>query len=257
MAGPVPTYLTTQTAAQTAFTVPFGLLTFVNAAIATAVTAGEFNVTVDCSLFVTEDVSNLRIYLDSLGYNVNFAKDTNNKSLNIDWGRFLSETVVTVFQGTVPWIVSGTVTADQGAPNTLANGWPVKLTDGSNVLGTPANPLVVTSDGIAGTDVNEYGEDLAVLASTLTPIITYVVPGGNTLKVTGVVGWGTYDGEFVVQVNGVTKGGGWSSPADRTLQIDYAAGTIPAVAGDTVTVNVIHYSSTTQTFKANLLGALQ
>lgn len=248
MAGPVSTYLTTQTAAQTAFTVPFGLLALVNTAIANATAAGEFNVTVDCSLFVTEDVSNLRIYLDSLGYNVNFAKDTNNKSLNIDWGKFLADTIVNVV---------GTVTADQGAPNTLANGWPVKITDGVSVLGTPANPLVVTSDGLAGTDVNEYGEDLAVLASTLTPLVTYVVPGGNTLKVTGVVGWGTYDGEFVVQVNGVTKGGGWSSPADRTLQIDYAAGTIPAVAGDTVTVNVIHYSSTTQTFKANLLGALQ
>lgn len=244
MAGPVSTYFTTQTAAQTAFTVPFGLLSLVNSAIATATAAGEFNVTVDCSLFVTEDVSNLRIYLDSLGYKVQFAKDTNNKSLNIDWGTFQSTG-------------AGSFTADQGAPNSLANGWPVKITDGTSVLGTPSNPLVVTSDGLAGTDVNEYDEDATVSPSIPTAIITYVVPGGNTLKITGIVGWGTYDGEFVVKVNGVTKGGGWSSPANRTLQLDYQAGTIPATAGQMVTVEVTHYASGTQTFKANLLGALQ
>lgn len=124
MAGPIPTYLSTQTAAQTAFTVPFGLLAFVNAAIAAAVAAGEFNVTVDCSLFVTEDVSNLRIYLDSLGYHVDFAKNTNEKSLNIDWGRFLDVpgTEVVVDQGTTPWIVAGTVTALQGTTPWIVSG---------------------------------------------------------------------------------------------------------------------------------------
>lgn len=112
MAGPVDPYIVTQTAAQTAFTVPFGLLALVNTAITTATAAGEFNVTVDCSLFVTEDVSNLRIYLDSLGYKVNFAKNTNDKSLNIDWATFLDDATdaTTVYQGTIPWIVSGSVT---------------------------------------------------------------------------------------------------------------------------------------------------
>lgn len=41
-------------------------------------------------------------------------------------------------------ISSGTVTANQGTPNTLANGWPVEITDGTNVLGTSAHPLYVT-----------------------------------------------------------------------------------------------------------------
>jgi hypothetical protein len=37
----------------------------------------------------------------------------------------------------------------QGTPNSsLANGWPVKVTDGTNVLGTALNPIVVT--GISG-----------------------------------------------------------------------------------------------------------
>jgi len=111
VAGPVPTYLDTQLAAQSAFSVPFGLLTLVNADIATAVAAGEFNTTVDCSLFVAEDVSNLRIYLDSLGYLVEFAKNSGNKSLLIDWGKPLDidgggEGSTTVTQGTTPWVVS-------------------------------------------------------------------------------------------------------------------------------------------------------
>lgn len=40
--------------------------------------------------------------------------------------------------------ILGTVTADQGIPNTNANGWPVKLTDGVDVLGTVAHPVQVS-----------------------------------------------------------------------------------------------------------------
>lgn len=39
--------------------------------------------------------------------------------------------------------VSGAV--NQGSPNTVANGWPVKVTDGTNVLGTSANPIEETT----------------------------------------------------------------------------------------------------------------
>jgi hypothetical protein len=104
MAGPIPSYLTVQTAAQTAFTVPFGLLTLVNTSITAATAAGLFNTTVDCSLFVAEDISNLRIYLDSLGYKVEYAKNTGKKSLLIDWGQPLD------IDGTAPITGSVTVT---------------------------------------------------------------------------------------------------------------------------------------------------
>lgn len=152
MAGPIPTYLSTQTATQTAFTVPFGLLAFVNAAIATAVAAGEFNVTVDCSLFVTEDVSNLRIYLDSLGYHVDFAKNTNEKSLNIDWGRFLDVpgTEVVVDQGTTPWIVAGTVTALQGTSPWVVSGT-ITTSPNVNIHDSAGNTLTSTGTSL---DVN-------------------------------------------------------------------------------------------------------
>lgn len=35
----------------------------------------------------------------------------------------------------------GTVTADQGAPNNIGQAWPVEISDGVVVLGTPTNPL--------------------------------------------------------------------------------------------------------------------
>src|SRR5579859_2181049 len=50
---------------------------------------------------------------------------------------------VTNFPATQP--VSGTVTDNQGTPNTLANAWPVEVTDGTNVLGTLAHPLNTVS----------------------------------------------------------------------------------------------------------------
>lgn len=43
--------------------------------------------------------------------------------------------------------VIGTVTANQGTPNTLANGWPVELTDGTNLLGTSTHPLRIDPTG--------------------------------------------------------------------------------------------------------------
>lgn len=51
--------------------------------------------------------------------------------------------------------VSGTITSNQGTAGTVAGSWPVEVTDGNNVLGTSAHPLVVTvvsgSTNIAGT----------------------------------------------------------------------------------------------------------
>jgi hypothetical protein len=45
----------------------------------------------------------------------------------------------------------GTVTANQGTPNSLASGWPVEITDGTNILGTSSHPLAVSSSGASDT----------------------------------------------------------------------------------------------------------
>jgi hypothetical protein len=51
---------------------------------------------------------------------------------------------VAVTQSTSPWVVSGTVTANQGTPNSLANAWPIEITDGyGNIQGSSVNPVWV------------------------------------------------------------------------------------------------------------------
>jgi hypothetical protein len=229
MAGPVPTYLSTQLAAQTAFNVPFGLITLVNAKIAAAVAAGQFNTTVDCSLFVAEDVSNLRIYLDSEGYLVEYAKNSGNKSLLIDWGKFLDipGMTSTVNQGTSPWIVAGTVAVTQGGPFAVSI---VGSTTGTNLFAT--------------TDTVPYGTETVILTHTVT----------TPFAINELIAWGTYDGEFLIRQNGTIVGGGRTSAADRTLDLVYAAAPIPTTAGDVITVTILEYGPGLQQFRCNLLG---
>jgi hypothetical protein len=68
----------------------------------------------------------------------------------------------TFWQATQP--VSGTVTSDQGLPNTLANAWPVEITDGTNILGTLANPIRVDPTGTTTQPVS--GNVTATITST-------------------------------------------------------------------------------------------
>ena len=220
MAGPVPTFLATQTAAQTAFTVPFGLLALVNGAIATATAAGQFNTTVDCSLFTAADISNLRIYLDSLGYLVEFAENTSERGLLIDWGKPLDIDgggSTTVTQGTIPWIV-----AEAPSP----------------------------------TGVTLFASSDTVPSGIETTILTYTVPAAS-FHIRQFVGWGTYDGEFLIRKNGSIVGGGRTSAADRTLNVAYEAGQIPTVNGDTIIVTILYYNVNTSgphQFRCNLIG---
>jgi hypothetical protein len=217
MAGPVPTFLSTQLAAQTAFSVPFGLLALVNGAMATATAAGEFNTTVDCSLFTAADISNLRIYLDSLGYTVEFAENTSERGLLIDWGKPLDidgagGTLVT--QGTIPWIV-----AEAPSP----------------------------------TGVNLFATSDTVPSGVETTVLSYTVPVAS-FHVIRLVGWGTYVGEFLIRRNGSIVGGGRTSTATQTLDVSYAVAPIPAVSGDTLTVTVLQYGPGPRQFRVNLLG---
>lgn len=81
---------------------------------------------------------------------------------------------------TVP--VSGTVTANQGTPNTNTNGWPVKITDGTVVLGTNTNPVRIdptgtTTQPISGTVTANAGTgtfqtNMAQVAGTATSVNT-------------------------------------------------------------------------------------
>ena len=116
--------------------------------------------------------------------------------------------------------------------------------------------LVVTTTGSAGTPDNIYAENLAVAPNSTTTMFSYTVPAGVTYNVNGLIGWGTYDGEWLITVNGANKGGGWSSPSARTLQLNYQNIPIVAMVGDIVAVTITNYASSSQTFRMNLLTEL-
>lgn len=185
MAGPIPTYLSTQLSAQDAFNVPFGLITLVNNAITAATEAGQFNVTVDCSLFTAEDVSNLRIYLDSQGYLVEFAKGDSQRTLNIDWGKFLDIPGITstVNQGTSPWIVrltSGDIeigTVDQGtggnSPWLVTRALASTATVTSVVVTTDSTPLLTANENRKGFSIQCKESPLYVVLGNTASTLLY------------------------------------------------------------------------------------
>jgi hypothetical protein len=83
-----------------------------------------------------------------------------------------------------------TVTADQGAPNTDANRWPVYLSDGSNPVGTAANPFVVQGPAAGGSAVS--GNPVLVGGSDGTDVHNLLTDGSGILRLGG---WNTvFDG---------------------------------------------------------------
>jgi hypothetical protein len=81
--------------------------------------------------------------------------------------------------------VSGTVTANQGTANTIANSWPVEMTDGTNILGTAAHPVRIdptgtTTQPVSGTVTANAGSgNFAVVQATASNLNATVVASGN------------------------------------------------------------------------------
>jgi len=85
-------------------------------------------------------------------------------------------------------------TVTQGTANSVANGWPVKITDGTNVLGTSGNPVVVNVNNsptvtlAAGTNNIGYTSfQLPTLSRLTRAAINFSSSGNNTL-IAGVGG---------------------------------------------------------------------
>jgi hypothetical protein len=218
MAGPVPPYLTTQTAAQTAFTVPFGLLALVNGAITTATAAGQFNTTVDCSLFSAVDVSNLRIYLDSLGYLVEFAENTGERGLLIDWGKPLDVDGLTPITGSVtvtnfPAVQPVSIVEDETVIFEYVTG---SLSGPGSVVGVgECEGIRVFAVGVDSRFAINGGEPIMLRANQ----IFYHIPQGELIN--PVVDWfsGSIDVWMEVEGEGPTPPPG---PADLGLLLGIA-----------------------------------
>jgi hypothetical protein len=113
--------------------------------------------------------------------------------------------------------VTGTVTADQGAPNSTANRWPVQITDGTDLaLVTAAGEVNVLATAQPGVDIGDVTVNNGSGASAVN-----IQDGGNTITVDGTVT--VNQGGAPWTVTG-TKTNNSTAPGATNI------GTLPAVA---------------------------
>jgi len=84
----------------------------------------------------------------------------------------------------------GAFTANQGTPNTLANGWPVELTDGTVLLGTPSNPLRIDPTGTTTQPISGSTGRTWTLSSGSDSVSALVsnFPATQSINITQVLG---------------------------------------------------------------------
>jgi hypothetical protein len=140
--------------------------------------------------------------------------------------------------------VSGTVTANQGTAALLAAAWPVEITDGTNVLGTNAHPVIIdpvqdtqpatqniTAQDVASTSTGEAnGQNFITGAATAGSTASFACQTDETVKVM------------------VT--GAWTGTLTVEISLD---------GGTTWTASDVHQTGTaytTNNFTANFIGGL-
>jgi len=88
--------------------------------------------------------------------------------------------------GTAP--ISGTVTANQGTPNTLSNAWPVELSDGTNLLGTSSHPVRIDPTGTTTQPVSLTSTTITGSVAVTGTFFQATQPVSGTLTVTQATG---------------------------------------------------------------------
>jgi len=79
--------------------------------------------------------------------------------------------------------IDGTVTAIQGAPNSAANGWPIKITDGTDTVNvTAASELNVLATAQPGVDIGDV-----TINNTSGGGAVNIQDGGNSITVDGTI----------------------------------------------------------------------
>lgn len=112
---------------------------------------------------------NLRVAVDATvsEQNVNL-NQVGGSSITIGQATMAASLPVVIASNQSAITVSGTVTSNQGTPNSLANGWPVEITDGTNILGTSSHPVRIDP---TGTTTQPVSGTVAVTQST-SPWVT-------------------------------------------------------------------------------------
>ena len=133
-----------------------------------------------------------------------------------------SADVVTANAGSGTFTIAGTVTSNQGTPNSIGNSWPVEITDGTNILGTNTHPIRIdptgtTTQPVSGTVTSNIGTTGGLLLdSTFTGRIN--TQGQKTMSASTPVVIASDQSAIPVSQNGTwtvqqgTTGSGSASP---------------------------------------------
>jgi hypothetical protein len=134
--------------------------------------------------------------------------------------------------GTTTQPVSGTVTGNQGTPNTIANSWPVEVTDGTNVLGTAAHPIRTDP---TGTTTQPVSGTVTAQQATAGNLNATVVQGAGS----GTAGTYWYvrvtDGTNTLPTMDVAGRAGFQKITDGTNTASVTASSALKVDGSAVT----------------------
>jgi hypothetical protein len=144
--------------------------------------------------------------------------------------------------------------ANQGAPNSIANAWPTKVTDGTNTLAINADGSItaILSNDVPGTEVCDRQTTTAVAAGASTNH-DYTVTAGKTFTAEQVVVSGS--GKIKVQVlfNGVIKFDAFNSTAQPTVIIPMLR-LIKAAAAQVVRITITNKDNQAQDLYSTLMG---
>lgn len=119
-------------------------------------------------------------------------------------------------------------------------------------------PVVLASDQpsigvVSGAANDAWGQALAVTASATATVVS-IASSAAGFRIMGLIGHGTGDGYFTVQINAATVFSGRTRATLPTLVISLPNGIAPA-AGSAVTLKVTNESGSTADFDGTLLGS--
>lgn len=143
--------------------------------------------------------------------------------------------------------VSGTVTATQGTANTLANAWPVEITDGTNILGTSSHAIRIdptgsTTQPVSGTIVANAGTGSFTVIQGTAANLNATVTGTVTANI------GTTNGLALdTSVNGLLVSQGSTTSSEKG----------PLVQGAVTTASPSYTTAQTSPLSLTLAGALR
>jgi len=148
--------------------------------------------------------------------------------------------------------VDGTVTADQGAPNTTANRWPVQLTDGTDLNTiTAAGEVNVIATAQPGVDIGDVTVNNAAGAGAVN-----IQDGGNVISVDDAGGSITVD---TPQLPATLVGGrldenvgAWLGSTAPTVGQKLMASSVPVVIASDQSAVAVTGTVTTSITSANL-----